>query len=311
MVKYTIMISILTPVYNEEESIGFFYKELNLVLKNKKEAEIIFVDDGSTDGSLKLLKEISKNDGRVKLFSFRKNQGKAEALTFGFQKAKGEYVVTLDADLQDRPDQIDKMLEMAKRGNDLVCGWRKNRKDSLKKKISSKLFNYLVDKFWGLHLHDYNCGLKVYSREAAKHMDLYGGLHRFIPILIYEQGFKVVEIPVTHEKRRFGISKYGFSKLWRDLPDIFTMFFLMKYSSRPLHFFGPIGLLFFVAGMAILSYLTWLKILGQGIGERPILFLGILLVLSGFQVLFTGFLADLFINISHRKEKEVLLKDLS
>lgn len=302
------MISIVVPLFNEEESLPSFYKELYPVLKAYKSYELIFIDDGSTDSSLLLLKKFSQKDKHIKIFSFRKNQGKAEALTFGFQIAKGDYIITLDADLQDRPDQIKKMLVMAKKGYDLTCGWRKNRKDSVQKIISSKIFNYLVGLFWGLHLNDYNCGLKVYSCSAAKSLDLYGGLHRFIPILAYQQGFSVCEIPIIHEKRRFGKSKYGFSKLWKDLPDMFTMFFLIKYSLRPLHFFGPVGLTLFLFGIVILIYLTILKLRGEGIGDRPLLFLGILLLLSGLQVLFTGFLADLLINTSHKNDREIPVK---
>lgn len=305
------MISLIVPLFNEEESLPSFHKELYPILKAYKNYELIFVDDGSTDNSLLFLKKFAQRNKRVKIFSFRKNQGKAEALTFAFQKVKGDYIVTLDADLQDRPDQIKKMLAMAKKGYDLTCGWRKNRKDSVQKIISSKIFNYLVGLFWGLHLNDYNCGLKVYSREAAKSLDLYGGLHRFIPLLVYQQGFKICEVPIIHEKRRFGKSKYGFSKLWKDLPDMLTMFFLIKYSLRPLHFFGPAGLTLFLFGIVILIYLTILKLRGEGIGDRPLLFLGILLLLSGLQVLFTGFLADLLINTSHKKGREIPLKYLT
>lgn len=296
------MISIVVPVYNEEESLKIFYKELIASLqKIKEEVEILFVDDGSTDASLAILQELKKNNKNIRLYSFRKNAGKSEVLSFAFQKAQGEYVVTLDADLQDKPDQIQKLLDVAREGYELVCGWRKDRKDPLQKNISSKIFNMLANKFWGLSLHDYNCGLKLYTREAAQSLHMYGGLHRFIPLLVYQKGFSVTEVPVVHQKRQFGKSKYGFSKLWKDLPDIFTMIFLSKYEERPLHFFGPIGGFVFGLGTLVLLYLAILKIFfGQGIGDRPLFFLGILMVLSGLQVLFTGFLADLFINISHK-----------
>ena len=304
------MISIVVPIYNEEESLEGFYKELRSVLSAIKDYEVIFVDDGSTDGSLKLLKELSKVDRQVRIYSFRKNQGKAEALTFGFQKSKGKHVATLDADLQDKPSEIKSLLKKSEEGWDLVCGWRKNRKDSFFKILSSKFFNLLARSFWGLKLHDYNCGLKLYAREAAISLSLYGGLHRFIPLLVFQQGFSVTEIQIEHEIRKFGKSKYGFSKLWKDLPDIFTMLFLNKYGKRPLHFFGTIGFILFLVGFGILTYLSVGKIFyQQGIGNRPILFLGMLLVLGGFQVLFTGFLADLIINNAHhKKDQEFLLK---
>ncbi|MCL4418190.1 MAG: glycosyltransferase family 2 protein [Actinobacteria bacterium] len=296
------MLSIIVPVYNEEESLEVFYKELILNLRNRKNYEIIFIDDGSTDKSLEILKQMTR-DQKVKILSFRKNQGKAEALTLGFQKAKGDLIVTLDADLQDKPDQIDNLLKMNKNGYDLVCGWRKNRKDSLPKIVSSRIFNILAKKAWGMQLHDYNCGLKSYTKEAAKNLNLYGGLHRFIPLLTYQQGFKVCEVPVQHQERLYGKSKYGFSKIWKDLPDIFTMLFLSRYENRPLHFFGVVGFVSLFLGVGILIYLTIGKLFGQGIGDRPILFLGMLLIISGFQIFLTGFLADLFINISNRKNK--------
>lgn len=298
------MLSIVVPVFNEEESLPFFHKELISFLKsNNSEYEIIFIDDGSTDKSLEFLKEISSKNKKMRLFSFRKNQGKAEALTLGFQKAKGEHVVTLDADLQDKPWEIEKLLKKTKEGWEVVCGWRKNRKDSLPKILASKIFNISGAFFWGLHLHDYNCGLKVYTNEAAKSLKLYGGMHRFIPLLTYQNGFKIIEVPIIHEERKYGISKYGFSKVWKDLPDMFTMFFLGKYSKRPLHFFGLIGLISLALGIGILIYLTFEKLIfNQGIGERPILFLGILLVLTGFQIFFTGLLADLILNVSQRFE---------
>lgn len=304
------MISIVVPVYNEEESLRAFYKELiGSLLKLKDSYEIIFVDDGSSDKTLQILKDIGSKDKNVRIFSFRKNLGKAEALTCGFQKAKGEHVVTLDADLQDRPGEIANLLKKATNEKwEVVCGWRKNRKDSFKKIISSKLFNKFASLFWGLKLHDYNCGLKLYSSEAAKSLNLYGGMHRFIPLLAHDQGFSVTELAVEHDQRKYGKSKYGFSKIIKDLPDMFTMLFLNKYSKRPFHFFGFTGGILGLIGTIILIYLTCVKISGESIGQRPLLFLGVLLVISGLQLFFTGFLADLMINISQKKNKEYLFK---
>lgn len=305
------MLSVVIPVFNEEESLEAFYKELTSVVPDlDKDYEIIFVDDGSKDKSLDILKGFAAKNKNVRVFSFRRNQGKSEVLSFGFGKSSGDYVVTLDADLQDKPSEISKLLSKLKKESfSLVCGWRKNRKDSFAKIIASRVFNSLASFFWGVKLHDYNCGLKVYARVAAKSLRLYGGLHRFIPLLVFQQGFTVTEVPVEHEVRKFGKSKYGFSKLWKDLPDIFTMLFLNKYGQRPLHFFGPIGFVFLLIGFGILVYLTIGKVFyGLGIGNRPIIFLGMLLVLGGFQVLFTGFLADLIINNSQKTEKEFFLK---
>lgn len=302
------MISIVVPLYNEEESIKALYRELIKAIK-EDDHEILFINDGSADKSLEILKDIEKKDKNVKIFSFRRNKGKAEALTFGFQRAKGDLIITLDADLQDKPKEITRLIRKQKEGNwDIVCGWRKRRRDSLKKVLSSKLFNFIASVFWGLKLHDYNCGLKLYVKEAAKSLFLYGGMHRFIPLLASDQGFSVTEIAVEHDERKYGQSKYRFSKIWRDLPDIFTMFFLSKYGKRPFHFFGVSGAFLIFAGVGVLGYLTYLKMLGETIGQRPLLFFGMLLVISGFQLFFTGFLADLIINISSKQDRDFPLK---
>jgi len=291
------MISAVVPVLNELESLPHFLPELQKALqKLDKNYEILFIDDGSTDGSLDFLKKMSLRDKKVKVFSFRRNQGKSEALTLGFQMAKGDYIVTLDADLQDRPEEIQTLYKKALEGYDLVCGWRKDRRDPIQKIISSKLFNGLASVFWGLRLHDYNCGLKLYNKDAAKSLRLYGGMHRFIPLLIFGEGFSVTEVAIEHSKRKFGKSKYGFSKLWKDLPDILTMLFLTKYGRRPLHFFGLLGGLLSFIGVLVLLYLSWIHFTGHSIGTRPLLFLGIVLLLAGLQVLVAGFLADLFLN---------------
>lgn len=299
------MFSIVVPVFNEEESLQAFYDELILQIPLfAKSYEVIFVDDGSTDRSLEILKQLSLKNKNVKVFSLRKNSGKAEALTIGFQKAKGEMVVTLDADLQDQPKEICRLIEKQTEGVDVVCGWRKDRKDRSKMKIISKVFNFIVHKTFDINVHDYNCGMKLYSLEAAKSLNLYGGMHRFIPILLVEQGFVVDEAPVEHVPRKYGKSKYGFSKIFKDLPDMFTMIFLMKYRKKPLHFFGGIGGGVFSLGFVILLYLTSIKIFaGQSIGGRPLLFLGVLFVVVGIQIFFTGFLAELIISLSHRGER--------
>jgi len=304
------MISYVIPVYNEEESLPHFYAELTQVAKKiKGDYEIIFVDDGSNDGSFSLLRSFEEKDKRVRVFSHRCNLGKAEALSLGFERAEGEIIVTLDADLQDQPTEIPSLIAMHKQGFDVVCGWRKNRKDASKMKLISRLFNYTLNKVFELNIHDYNCGLKLYTRDAAKSLHLYGGMHRFIPILVYKEGFTIAELPVRHEVRKFGESKYKFSKI-KDLPDVFTMLFLIRYMKKPLHFFGAIGGGVFFLGFIILFYLTSLKVLlNQSIGGRPLLFLGILSVVVGAQIFFTGFLAELIINLSYKQgNSEVGLK---
>lgn len=299
------MLSVVIPVFNEQESLKAFYSELiKFIPKLSREYELIFVDDGSSDNSLKLLNQLQKTNKNLKIVRSRKHQGKAEALTLGFGAAKGDYIATLDADLQDRPEEVERLLKKAKSGWDLVSGWRKNRRDSIFKVLFSKVFNTIASLAWGLKINDLNSGLKVYKSEAAKNLNLYGGMHRFIPLLLHQEGFKVTEVPVAHQKRKFGKSKYGISKVITELPDMFTMLFLMKYAKRPLHFFGVFGGLLFTAGFIILLYLSYLKFFqGQAIGNRPLLLFGVLLVLTGLQVFFTGFIADLIIHISQKNNK--------
>ena len=236
------MISYVVPVFNEEESILHFYEELLKHAKIlSKEYEIIFIDDGSFDNTLSLIRDLEKKDSNIRVYSFRRNHGKAEALTFGFQKAKGDLIVTMDADLQDKPSEVHKLIEKHKEGYDMVSGWRKERKDSFAKIIFSKAFNLVASMFWGVRLHDYNCGLKLYTSDAAKSVNLYGGMHRFIPLLVAQEGFRVTEVAVVHDERRWGKSKYGALKVLTQMPDMMTMIFLSKYGKRPLHFFGFIG----------------------------------------------------------------------
>lgn len=303
--KIRLMLSIVVPVFNEEEVLEAFFKELTKNLKALGESfEVIFVDDGSADRSIEILEKIHRENKNVRTFSFRKHQGKAEALTLGFKKSNGDRILTIDADLQDRPDQIEKLIRKASEGWDMVSGWRANRKDSIFKKISSKFFNFMASIFWGLKVNDLNCGLKLYSREAAKSLNLYGGMHRFIPLLLHEDGFKTTEVPVIHDKRKLGRSKYSITKVFTELPDMFTMLFLSRYSKRPLHFFAPIGGLAFILGTMVLLYLLVLRIEGYTIGNRPLLFFGLLLVISGLQVFFTGLLADLLISHSGGKSDD-------
>lgn len=302
------MLSIVVPVMNEEESLSAFYKEITKVIPSlSKEYEFIFIDDGSTDSSLSMLKEMEKKDKHIRIFSFRKNHGKAEALTLGFQMAKGDTIVTLDADLQDRPDQIKKLLDKMDDSYEMVSGWRKDRHDSPAKVLASRIFNYFAGSFWGLNLHDYNCGLKAYTKEAAKSLQLYGGMHRFIPLIAFQNGFTVSEVAVVHDARKFGKSKYGYGilKIFKNLPDMFTMLFLIKYSKRPLHFFGILGSLFSLIGFVTLLYLWFLHTFYRvAVGGRPSLFIGTVCIIAGLQIFFTGFLAELLINIHSRQRIE-------
>ncbi len=295
------MISVVIPAFNEEESINVFFAELvKQIKKITVSYEVIFVDDGSQDKTLALLKKIESKNKFVSVYSFQRNHGKAEALTFGFQKAKGDLILTLDADLQDKPSEVYKLIKKQKEGYDLVSGWRKNRKDSFAKILFSKMFNFLAGTLWGVKLHDYNCGLKLYTKEAAKSVNLYGGMHRFIPLLVAQEGFRVTEVAVVHDIRRFGKSKYNAIKVLTQMPDMMTMFFLSKYGKRPLHFFGFVGVSLFGLGVLIGIYLSILHFLGEPIGTRPLLFLSLLLMILGVQISFTGLIADLMINLSFR-----------
>ena len=305
------MLSIIVPVFDEEESVLHFYNELiKEVSKITESYEILFIDDGSEDKTLSHLQDLEKKDKNVGVYSFRRNHGKAEALTFGFQKASGDLIITLDADLQDKPSEIKKLIDKQKEGYDLVSGWRKERRDSLAKKTFSKMFNTLARLFWGVKLHDYNCGLKLDTKSSAKSLNLYGGMHRFIPLLVAEEGFRVTEVPVIHDVRKFGKSKYNAIKILTQMPDMMTMLFLSKYSKRPLHFFGFMGAILFGIGVLISLYLSALHFMGYPIGTRPLLFLGVLLIISGIQVGFTGLIADLILNVSSKSEKraDILLK---
>jgi len=294
------MVSVIVPARDEEEVLQVFYDEMMKYLPSStKEYEIIFIDDGSADKTLQILKTFVQKNKHIRVFSFKRNRGKADALAYGFSHVQGDTIITMDADLQDKPSQIKKFLDKHKEGADVVCGWRKDRKDKQKMVFISKFFNYIIGLLFGLKLHDIDCGFKLFTKESMKSLNIYGGLYRFIPLLLYQEGYIVDEVIVEHDTRNFGKSKYGFSKVWKNLPDLFTMIFLVKYSTRPLHFFGNLGGSLALIGSIILLGLFIYQRMGHSIGERPLLFFGLLLVLSGLQIFFTGFLADLMINISY------------
>ena len=302
--------SIVVPVLNEEESL----RELVANIKDsfeslKKSYEIVFIDDGSTDRTLEILKILEKSNRNIRVYSFRRNLGKSPALMLGFQKAKGKYIITLDADLQDDPKNIKVLYQrLTKNGYDIVTGWRKERKDKLIKKISSRLFNKIVSILFGLKVHDLNSGLKIYKSQAAKDLKIYGGMHRFIPVIAKELGYSVGEKETLHHPRKYGVSKYKASKIFTDIPDLITIYFLTKYTRRPLHFFGKIGSIIFAIGMIILAYLSYLHFIGERIGNRPLLLFGVLLVITGIQTIFTGLLADLTVNLNSEDHDEFPIK---
>lgn len=303
-------LSLVVPVFNEEESIPELIKQINSSLKDGDyKYEIIFIDDGSTDGSLDILKVFAKKDSHIKIYSFRKNLGKPSAMMLGFQKASGDYIVTLDADLQDDPKNIAPMIEkMELEKLDLVSGWRKNRNDSPLKVMSSKIFNKLVSVMFGIKINDLNCGLKLYRKGLAQELRLTEGMHRFIPVIAHDLGFRIAEKEVEHHPRLYGVSKYSSKKILTDIPDLFTIYFITKYTRRPLHFFGKVGSFLLLAGLAILFYLLIVKLQGNAIGNRPLLLFGVLIVLAGIQTIFTGLLADLIVNINSKKNINFSLK---
>lgn len=295
-------ISIVVPVYNEKESIEELYSRLSEVCQTLKESyEIIFVDDGSNDGSYEILKKIRIKDKKVKIIRFQKNFGKTSALSAGFKFSKGKIIVTMDADLQNDPQDIPKLLEVLKSGYDFVNGWRFERNDPFLKKITSKLFNLLVSTITGVKLHDHNCGLKAFKREIVENLSLYGDLHRYLPALANWYGAKITETKVKHKPRRYGKSKFGFKRLVKGMVDLIVVKFLMDYSTRPMHFFGTTGIISFLLGFLVGLYLVIEKIVyGTNIGDRPLLILSILLILVGVQLLMIGLLGEILIRIYYQ-----------
>ena len=305
-------ISIVVPVFNEEENLPELYSELEKILKKlNKSYEIIFVDDGSTDNSFKVLNEIKKKDRNVKIIKLRRNFGKSTALSIGLKKAQGEIIITLDADLQDNPNEIPKFLKKIDEGYDLVVGWRFKRKDPITKKLPSKIFNWLTSILTGIKIHDFNCCFKAFRKEVAKNIKIYGELHRYIPVLAFWKGYRIAEVKVDHRPRKYGKSKYGVMRLVSGFLDLITVKFLITYAKKPLHFFGIIGFLSLIIGFLIGIYLLYVKyILNQLIGDRPLLLLSVLLVLVGLQFIFMGLIGEMITSATGKTEEyntEVIL----
>jgi len=295
MEKNSVKISVVVPLFNEEESLVELYEQLSkAVCSLEKPIEFLFIDDGSTDGSMQVLTELHKKDPQVRVVQFRRNYGKSAALALGFKKARGKLIITLDADLQDEPYEIPNLVKKLEEGFDLVSGWKKIRKDPFIKKNTSKLFNFVTRKMTGLKIHDMNCGLKVYRREVTDTVNVYGQLHRFLPVLAQWQGFKVGEVVVKHNPRKYGRTKFGASRFIAGFFDLMTVLFITRYTKRPLHLFGLIGLGSFIVGVGISAYLAVERLfLGKYLSERPLLFLGILAIIVGVQFVSIGLLGEM------------------
>lgn len=287
-------LSIVVPVFNEEDTIKELYGRICRILERDEWSfEILFINDGSSDKSGDITDALADSDKRVKVIHFRTNYGKSAALDIGFRSAEGRFIITMDADMQDDPDEIPKLIARLEDGFDCVSGWKKKRNDPITKTLPSKVFNAVARKVSGFDIHDINCGFKAYRREAVEDLPVYGELHRYIPVLLKWRGYTIGEIPVVHHPRRFGKSKYGFRRNFKGFFDLLTVLINTRYRTRPLHLFGFTGMFFGFTGFLILVYLSILWFMGKGpIGTRP-LFLGVLLVLFGGQLLSTGLIGEL------------------
>ena len=288
------MISVVVPVHDEERTLALLFDELQSALDPLGQPwEAVFVDDGSRDGSFSALTRLHDAHDNVRVVRLRRNFGKAAALAAGFTNAQGDIVVTIDADLQDDPAEIPRLLAKLDEGFDLVSGWKAHRRDPITRRALSRIFNWVTGRVSGIRLHDLNCGLKAYRAEVVQGLRLYGELHRFIPVLAHYRGHRIAELPVNHRPREHGRSRYGVERYLRGFLDLLTVSFIGRYRYRPLHLFGGLGLGLGALGMAVLVYLTVLKIGGEAIGRRPLLILGVLLVVVGLQFFSLGLISEL------------------
>jgi glycosyltransferase involved in cell wall biosynthesis len=313
------MLSVVIPVYNEAESLEALYRELTEVATAQSyELDAIFVDDGSRDGSWEVIRRLSQRDCRVRGVRFRRNFGKAAALSAGFALVRGDMVMTLDADLQDDPHEIPRFLAKMENDLDVVSGWKRVRHDPWHKVLPSRVFNWMVSKLTGVWLHDHNCGMKCYRRSVLGEVRLYGELHRFVPVLAAARGFRVGELEINHRPRQFGHSKYGFTRFVKGFLDLLTVKFLTGFGQRPQHVLGTIGLTAFAAGAIWLTYLAayWcisrLDVPGMvpvDLHEKPGLIYSAALLLLGAQFMSMGFLAELFIAYHDRDLKTYSIQE--
>jgi glycosyltransferase involved in cell wall biosynthesis len=291
-------LSIVIPLYNEEESLPELHAWIKRVAESEGyDYEVLFVDDGSRDNSWKVVQSLAQENPRVKAIQFQRNYGKSAALNEGFQAAQGDVVITMDADMQDSPDEIPELYNMIASGEfELVSGWKQKRFDPLTKTIPTKIYNGVSRFFTGIKLHDMNCGLKAYKRQVVKSIEIYGEMHRYIPVIAKRAGFsKIGEKVVQHRERQYGVTKFGMDRFVNGFLDLLSILFVTRFSKKPMHFFGTMGLLVFFIGFIILLYLTISKFFFQGYGmtERPIFYFGLVTIIIGVQLFLTGFLAEL------------------
>ena len=306
----SVELSVILPVLDEVDSLDLLYRELTTVLQSLgRPYELIFVDDGSRDGSFTRIEKLHRSDDRVRAIQLRRNFGKAAALAVGFRAARGDILITLDADLQDDPAEIPRLLARLEEGQDLVSGWKRDRQDPRSKTWPSRLFNGVTGWLTGVRLHDFNSGFKAYRREVVEEIRLYGELHRFIPALAAWRGFRVDELPVHHRARRFGRSKFGSARFWRGYLDLVTVLFLTRYTRRPLHLFGGLGLAAWTVGFGANLYLTGLWLAGvRPIGTRPLLAFGVLSMLVGIQFFAVGLLSELVLSYQTKSADDVSVR---
>lgn len=301
------MISVIIPVFNEIGSLPELMDQLRKILHIYKKWEILFVDDGSTDGSTELLNDLSRKDENVTLIQFHRNYGKSAALAEGFKRAKGEYLITMDADLQDDPAEIPNLMKKLEEGFDLVSGWKKERKDPISKRFPSKIFNYVTRIMTGVKIHDFNCGLKIYRKAVIKTLDLYGGRHRYIPALAGHNKFRISEIQVNHRPRIHGVTKYGGSRLFHGFFDLISIIFMNRYTQQPLHLFGFFGLFCGLASLTLELYVIGRKIFsGHSFYEHLALMLfGAMLFILGLWFFSIGLIAEMITRGAQEKESRV------
>ena len=304
------LISIIIPVFNESESIGYLLDEvLNVMCSNKLNFEIVVVNDGSQDSTSNVLDELTIKIKELSVISLRTNYGQTAAMAAGFDNSNGEVVITLDGDLQNDPTDIPKLISHINEGYDLICGWRYDRKDKLiNRRIPSKIANKLIANVTGLKLHDYGCSLKAFKKEILDDIKLYGELHRFLPVLAKIEGAKIKEIKVNHRSRKYGSSKYGIDRTFRVLMDLLTVWFMTKFLTRPMYGFGFVGIISILVSLGMTSYLFIIKLLGNDIGNRPMLMFALILGIAGVQLFSFGLLSELLIRTYHESQNRPIYR---